>query len=315
MPAPRGRLRKAPTIELQPRDKNALLMLYYCDGLMSQDQLLQSCYPNTDRTNIRKRLLALFDNRYLDRNWEPEKWEAYPHLVYWLFGRGYDTVFATLAEKGYPFNPNTRSRYISQWRPITLMHHLQVNDVFLKVHADCEPRSHLRIGRWLGEAFFRSKQWNGRVQISDGTGRVITKPVLPDGFFTIHRWLDEDQKTLQVHSYILEVDRASEDQQASSKEGKVTIDEKLKKGAALVDSQAYRETFGLKTGRCLMVTTSWPRAENMMRLAREAGVSWAWYFSTYDAVTNAQANILTDLVWRKADLDDPQSIIDKGIRE
>lgn len=311
MPAPRGRLRNAPIIELQPRDKNALLTLYYCDGLMSREQLLRSCYPNTNSTNINKRLLALFDNRYLNRNWEPKKWEVYPHLVYWLAGRGYDTVVTTLAEKGYSTNQNTQNIHASQWKPMTLIHHLQVNDIFLKVLTDVEPLPPWQIGRWLGESYFRSKQWKGSVQITDEAGRTIAKPVQPDGFFTIYRWADEARKTIQVHGFTLEVDRATEVQQSLTKDKKVSIDEKLKKGAALVDSPAYREALRLKTGRCLMVTTSWTRAENMMQLARDARLSWAWFFTTYEAAIDPKTNILTDPIWRKANLDEPQSLIVK----
>jgi hypothetical protein len=311
MPAPRGRLRNAPVIELQPRDKNALLTLYYCDGLMSEKQLLNYCYRTSHEKNASKRLLGLFDNRYLNRNYEPKKWELYPHLVYWLAGRGYETAFITLAENGLPVNPNTRNIHVSQWKPLTLIHHLQVNDIFLKVLTDLELQPQLRMGRWLGEAYFRSQQWSGRVQLTDEAGRVVTKPVEPDGFFTIQRWLDESQKRLQIHGFTLEVDRATEVQQSLTKNRKVSIDDKLKKGAALVDSPAYRDAFGLKTGRCLMVTTSWQRADNMMQLARDAYISWAWYFTTYEAATDPRTNILTDPIWRKADLDEPQSLVNK----
>jgi hypothetical protein len=100
-------------------------------------------------------------------------------------------------------------------------------------------------------------------------------------------------------------------QQSLTKNRKVSIDDKLKKGAALVDSPAYRDAFGLKTGRCLMVTTSWQRADNMMQLARDAYISWAWYFTTYEAATDPRTNILTDPIWRKADLDEPQSLVNK----
>jgi hypothetical protein len=58
-----------------------------------------------------------------------------------------------------------------------------------------------------------------------------------------------------------------------------------------------------------MVTTSWPRVENMMELAREAGISWAWYFTTYEAATDPQQNFLTDPIWRKADVDTLQPLI------
>lgn len=315
MPVPRGRLPNAPRVQLQPRDKNIFLTLHYCDGLMSEKQLLRYCFRDTNETNASKRLLALFDNRYLNRNCDEAKWQIYPHLVYWLEARGSEVVYTTLAENGVDVYKNTRNYIASDWKPVTLIHHLQVNDVFLKVIMDLEAAPELHMGRWLGQAFFKSRLWNGPVKIEDKHGKTIDSSVQPDGFFSIYRWLDASKAKLQVHGFILEVDRATEVQTTLSRDKKVSIDDKLKKGAALVDSPAYRDAFQLRTGRCLMVTTSWHRAENMMQLAQQAGVSWAWYFSTYDAVTNPQANILTDTVWRKADIDEPQSIIDRRTKE
>lgn len=308
MPVPRGRERNAPAIQLQLRDKNALLMLYYCDGLMSEEQLLRYCYRGHEK-NATKRLLALFDNRYLNRNWKPDKWEIYPHLVYWLAGRGYDVVYALFAERGAEVNPNTRNIHVSSWKPITLNHHLQVNDIFLKVVGDLEAHPQLKMGTWVGESYFRSRQWEGQVKVPTSNGKLAGAVVQPDGFFMIRRWLDAEQKRLQVHGFSLEIDRATEVQQPITKKRKVSIEDKLKKGAALMDSPAYRQAFGLKTGRCLMVTTSWERAENMMALARDAGVAWAWYFTTHETANDPATNILTDSIWRMADQPEPASLI------
>lgn len=307
MPVPRGRRRNAPRVHLQPRDKNAFLILHYCDGLMSEEQLVRYCYANTHEKNASGRLLALFDNSYLSRNSDPEKWAQYPHLVYWLAGKGYDVVYSILEEQGVEVKHNTRNIHVSAWRPLTLDHHLQVNDIFLKVLVDLEGYPQLSMRAWVGQAYFRSSQWkgqkpwHGKVIIPNKNGKTEAKLVEPDGFFKILRWLDEEKKSLQVHGFTLEVDRSTETQQPISQDKKVSIDEKLKKGAALVDSPPYRHAFGLNTGRCLMVTTSWERAEKMLELAQEAGAAWAWYFTTHATATDPATNILTDEIWRKAD--------------
>lgn len=314
MPVPRARLRNAPIIELQQRDKHALLLLYYCDGLMSEKQLVQFCYPGRNEKNTSKRLRDMFDNRYLNRNSDPQRWAEFPQLVYWLAERGYQVVYEHLTENGVEVERNTRNVHVNDWKPITLRHHLQVNDVFLKILNDLPTYPELQMGQWVGEAFFRSKQWKrpeymgGTVRFPDKDGKIAVKQVAPDGFFTIKRRVDDDSRRYQIHGFTLEVDRGTEQQTISAKK-KVSIEEKLRQGAALVDSPAYKRAFSLGTGRCLMVTTSWQRAENMMHIAREAGIAWAWYFTTFEAATDSQKNILVDPIWRKADPDAFQQII------
>lgn len=316
MPVLRARLHKdqAPSIKLQQRDKNALLMLYYCDGLMSERQLLEFCYRGSHEKNATKRLLAMFDNRYINRNNDPQRWAAFPQLVYWLAEEGYRVVYDHLAGNGIEVQKNTRNVHVNDWKPITLLHHLQVNDVFLKILRDLTAVPDLQMGQWVGESFFRSKQWKrpeymgGTVRFPDKEGKIVVKPVEPDGFFVIKNPLNNDKRRHQAYGFALEVDRGTEQQVTSAKK-KVSIEEKLRQGAALVDSPAYKRAFGLGTGRCLMVTTSWQRAENMMYLAREADVAWAWYFTTFEIVTNPQNNILINPIWQKAGMDGFQSII------
>lgn len=298
MQTPRPRQRNADPIQPQPRDRNAMLMIYYCDGLMSEEQLVRFCYKDTHPKNGKKRLLALFDNRYLNRNWKPERWQLYPKLLYWLASRGYDEVGQLLGAEVDRSNKMARSRV-----PATLIHHLEVVDVRLKIIEDAYAHEALNLGRWFTEGFFRSRSWQCKVKFKTAQGDELEEAVEPDGFFPIWRCTNEKQTAREVFSYILEIDRATEVQQSVSGPPRTTIDKKLRKGAELLHSATYRETFRVKGGRCLMVTSSWERAENMMTLAREAGVAWAWYFTTMEQVTDSGSNLLTDPVWRKANKD------------
>lgn len=318
MPKPRGRLRNAPRVEIQPTDINAFLILHHCDGLMSGEQLVQHCYPGKGKENTNKRLLALFDNKYLNRNWEEEKWNAFPHLVYWLVGKGYDEVYSFYADRGKEVSHNTRNIHVSAWKPMTLQHHLEVNDIFLKMLVDLKPHPQLELRSWVGDAYFRSKQWKGmkpwygKVRIENKNGRMESKEVNPDGFFKIIRWSDKEKTKPLIRGYALEVDRGFETQQSIKGSKRVTIEEKLKKGAALVNgSPQLRHVFRLGNARCLMVTKSWPRAENMMEIAQEAGVAWAWYFTTHDVANDSTTNILTDEIWRKTGEPQPVRLVDE----
>lgn len=296
MQPPRARKRHAKPINLQPRDQNILLMIYFCDGLMSQEQLLQFFFPNVHPKNAANRLLALFDNRFLNRNWRPNQWEEFPQLVYWLDKFGYEYIEERLGEV-----PNRNNKLIRNFRRGTLQHHLLVVDVRLKIIQDVEKCEALNLGRWLTDGYFRSKAWDGKVSFQTSNGKKIERGVQPDGFFPIWRRSSEHPDKRQVFAFALEVDRGTERQKSLSNTEQTTIDEKLRKGAALLDSDVYRQAFKLKTGRLLMITTGWERAENMMYLARKAGVAWAWYFTTISQATNTKYNIITDPIWRKAD--------------
>ncbi len=300
MQPPRPRERQPDPIVLQPRDGNALLMVYFCDGVMSEAQIIRSCYPDTHPKNAAKRLLALFDNKYLNRNWRLEKWQLYPRLLYWLADAGYDEVALALGEE-----PDRSNKMARSLLPSTLNHHLQVVDIRLKIIADVAAVPGLHLGRWFTEGYFRSKAWQGRVTYLSASGKKTERPVEPDAFFPVWRYTDASQARQEVFGFTLEVDRATETQLSLSPTTRTTIDEKLRKGAALVDSRVYRETFGLQTGRCLMVTTGWERAENMMEMAQEAGVGWAWYFTTFDDFIDEQKNVLVSPLWRQAGRAEP----------
>lgn len=307
MKAPRGRKRNAKPVILQPRDQNVLLMLYFCDGLMSQDQIVRFFFADTHPKNANKRLLALFDNRYLNRNWKEEKWRLFPELIYWLTGEGYAEVAKILG-----INPDQSNKIARNFRPYTLDHHLQVVDVRLKVMQDVEALPQLHLGKWFSEGFFRSKGWQGKVVVADGQGKQQEKRIEPDGFFTLWQPLEHEPTKRQVFGFSLELDRGTETQQGLATSHRTTIEEKLRKGAAFLGSPTYRETFQLGTGRCLMVTTGWERAENMMALIQDSGIEWAWYFTTFEDATNPETNMLVDPIWRQADKDEPASLISQA---
>ena len=252
MQTPRTRQRNADPIQLQARDKNALLMIYFCDGLLSEEQLVRFCYTNTHPKNGKKRLLALFDNRYLNRNCKPEKWVLYPKLLYWLGGRGFDEVEEMLGEK-----PDRSNKIARSLIPATLIHHLEVVDFRLKVLRDLEAQEGLHLGRWFTEGFFRSKAWQCKVRFQTAQDEKVEKAVEPDAFFPIWRWVNQDAGEREVFGFTLELDRATEVQQSVSGPQRTTIDEKLRKGAALIHHPDYNELFKVKGGRCLMVTTGW----------------------------------------------------------
>lgn len=305
MQQPRPRNPQAKPIQLQSRDQEALVLLYLCDGLMLENQLARYCYANTHPKNATSRILALFDNRYLSRNWRDEAWRRYPKVVYWLGERGYEVVEEMLGREVDRNNKLVRSKNPHySWT-----HHFQVTEVLLKVMRDAARQPDLELWRWRTDGFFRSNAWKVKIPLKDDTGDVVLKSAIPDGFFPLVRQSGVGKGRAKVHGYILEVDRGTEPQQSSKADRFSTIADKLRLYPALFETQLYQTTFGLKTGRCLMVTTGWERAEHMMELAREYRIGWAWYFTTYEEATKPDHNILIDPIWKTANQRKPIGLV------
>lgn len=308
MQQPRPRDPQAKPIQLQQRDKETLALLYLCDGLMQEDQLARFCYTDTHIKNATKRILALFDNRYLSRNWRDEAWRKYPKIVYWLGERGYEVVEEMLGREVDRTNKLVRSKSPHySWT-----HHFQVIEVLLKVMQEASQAPGLKLWRWRTDGFFRSNAWKVKIPLEDKTGKVVYKAAIPDGFFPISKQPPSGEGRAKVFGYILEVDRGTEPQQSERPDRFSTAADKLRLYPALLDTRLYQETFGLKTGRCLMVTTGWERAEHMMELAQEHRMDWAWYFTTYAEATDPNRNILTDPIWKTASHPKPTSLIPAG---
>jgi hypothetical protein len=296
MRQPRKRDPQAKPVQLQPRDKEAFVLLYLCDGLMLEDQLVRYCYANTHPKNATTRLLALFDNRYLSRNWRDEAWKRYPRIVYWLGERGYEVVEEMLGREVDRKNKLVRSKSPHySWT-----HHFQVIEVLLKVMQEVSRTPDMKLWRWRTDGFFRSNAWKVKIPIEDETGKVVYKAAIPDGFFPIAKQPSAGEGRAKVFGYVLEVDRGTEPQQSEKLDRFTTIADKLRLYPALFDTPLYQNTFGLKTGRCLMVTSGWERAEHMMELAQEFHMDWAWYFTTYETATDPSGSILTDPLWKTA---------------
>lgn len=303
MPARKGR-KPAPPVQLQPRDRQMMFLLYLCDGLMTQDQIIRTgLWPNSD--NARNRLRKLYYNRYLNRLNKDDKKRQYPELVYWLAKKGYDEVELLLGEPVDRLNKLARSQSpMSTWP-----HHFQVVDFRLKVMDDVKRLPEWELSRWYTDGYFRSRAWKAKVAIKDKLGESVLRSVIPDSFFAIWRWVDKGINRKQVFAFTLELDRGTEPLQSLTDANRVTIAEKIQAGAALFDSSYYRQQFGLKNGRCLMVTTGPERAKHMRHLAQKAGVGWAWYFADFEQVTDSSCNILTDSVWGSATYKEPISIL------
>ena len=279
-----------------PRDIQMLTMIYLCDGIMARRQLEDLFFAGKNKSQARRRLRELYDRVYLNQPHNERQCASAPEHIYWLDRRGYEQISQIMGDE-----------VIRNWKKIRtfntmiLQHHLEVVDLRLKVMRDVKDTPDLRLSRWVTERQFRS--WKHRVKYTDWTRQEVEKGVEPDGFFALVWRAPQPggRGKARIHSFLVEQDRGTEDLDR--------IRTKLLANAAYLDSQVFKETLGVKTGRNLMVTTGWERARHMMELAQELRVPWAWLFTTFEEVMNPDNNMVLSPIWRRADGDEAVSLI------
>lgn len=279
-----------------PRDIQMLTMIYLCDGIMARRQLEDLFFKDKNKSQARRRLRELYDRVYLNQPHNELQCASAPEHIYWLDRLGYEQLEQILGD-----GVNRNWKKIRTFNTMILQHHLEVVDIRLKAMSDVKAAPDLRLSRWVTERQFRS--WKHRVKYVDWTRQEIEKGVEPDGFFAL-MWRSpqaDGRGKVHTHSFLVERDRGTEDLDR--------IRTKLLANAAYLDSQAFKDTLGVKTGRNLMITTGWERAGNMMALAREMQASWAWLFATFEEVMDPGNHIALSPIWRRADGDEPVSLI------
>ena len=105
-------------------------------------------------------------------------------------------------------------------------------------------------------------------------GKRRKRQVRPDGFFVVRRM---DGRAASDFAFLLEVDMATEDNPRF-------VRDKVLPGLAYLKSDAYRQRFGLRYGRWLVVTTTEQRLRNMVEHAGRAGASGLFFFTTFAQV-------------------------------
>jgi hypothetical protein len=282
MRVPKKRKKQPLPLMLSDRDIAIIELMWECEGIMARRQIENLFWAGRNRSGARQRLRLLYDHKYLNQPSDRRQCNNAPEHIYWLDSLGYELVGIE--------SKNPKLKRIKTFNPMMLRHHLQVVDVRLKVMGDVKMIKDLRLGEWIGENQFRVR--TPQIQQKDKKGKR-SQGIIPDGFFSLWNGFHAAPGRQQVFGYLVEVDRGTEDL------GR--IKDKLKRGALYVDSRDYKERTGLSSGRFLMITTGWERAENMMHLARNEGVSWAWYFTTISQTLDAKHNSIIDPIWKRAD--------------
>lgn len=268
-------------MRLTGRDRAILEAIHACDGMLSLKQIDHLFFSGDGKTQPRHRMRTLFTNGFV-RMPDAKTIHRVPlgETIYWLDEKGAEVVAesygTTVSDLTWRRNP--------RWAQ--LEHDLAVNDFRLWVQQACAADSQLELRQWVPETDFLA--YPDTVEFEE-RGHKRKRQVRPDGFFLIARSRPDRPKP-EGFAYLVEIDMATHSNPSFEHH-------KIRAGLAYLDGDAYRERFGLRFGRWLVVTTTQQRLEHLMDQTEKAGGDRVFYFTTFDQIG---AGALLDPLWQVA---------------
>ena len=263
-------------MRLTERDNRVLEAIHAYDGMLGFSQILRMFF--TGKSQAEQRLKLLYQHHYVNRP-NQEQRRRIPEMIYWLDKRGAEIVA----------NRDSIPPKVFVWRKkprwFQVEHDLAVNDFRLDIEEACRKATNVELDSWIPESEFWSYPDRIEYRYND---RKMYRNVIPDGFFI----LNTPEHFIR---YLLEIDRSTEDNPRF-------LREKILPGLAYIRSKVYKDRFGHRIGRWLVVTTSERRMRNMLSQARRAEAKGFFYFTTYDKIT--VSTLLFSPIWKRADRDE-----------
>ncbi len=290
--------RKPPLpLRLTERDRRILETLHAFDGMMSLRQLDRLFFSGRGGSWSRERLRALFDHGFVKM---PDRADMHRvplgETVYFLDVKGAATVAALygLTEPAFVWRKKPR------WS--LLAHDLAVNDFRLDIMEACRQSPHSTLHTWVPEGEFRAHPDTIEYSLPDGSDR--TRRIQPDGYFTLRGPSPRQPGVVEEYAFLLEIDMGTEHNPRFARD-------KVIPGTAYLNSQAYRERFGVAYGRWLVVTTGQRRLANLKAQTERAGGEGLFYFTTFAQATPEA--VLAKPIWRLAGEERPVCILPGAI--
>lgn len=263
------------------------------DGMMSYAQLKRLFFPGKWDTGPQERLRLLYQNLYLDMP-DDDNVHRIPkgETVYWLDNAGAEVVAGLhgLELKDFAW------RKMGRWSLI--LHDLAINDFRLDVQDACQAEPDLTLYDWVVESDFLVEP--EEVTYTALSGKTVTKQVRPDGFFLIRKASRRHPGKLAEYAFLLEIDMGTESNVRFARE-------KVPRGTAYLKSEAYRQRFGVKYGRWVVVTTGEERLKRMKEQTERAGGQKLWYFTTFGQIT--PETVLTEPIWWVAGQEEKTALV------
>jgi len=268
---PRWERKKNPDrLILQPRDREIMVGLYAFRLLTSQQILRLFDFGCTRRVN--SRLRKLYDHHYLSRTFLPTV-RGSGKSIYYLGPQGVAVVAEELGVDSVLIKK--KAKKISQLRELFLAHALQLNELRITFSHAIHDHPEMSLESWIGESEC------GQEYSVYSYGRKMVRKFRPDGYFRF--W-----SLGKLHSFFIELDRSTMSQ-ARFKSKVQTYLEFARLGF-------YRERFGVKFFRVLVITLTAERLANIKRTV-EAVTDRIFLFTTLDQITSENA---FGHIWQRA---------------
>jgi hypothetical protein len=272
-------------MRFNPRDVRILQDIHSYGGLLKDTHIRDLEFPGTHGKAYKRRLTKLFHNGYLART-NAVGTSHSGGVVYWLTEKGAGAVSRGF-DGGIPF---TQVVFTPVWAHIR--HDLKIVDILLAVRQACEEsRGEFELREWTLERELRADV--KAVPYTTQTGRKTTRKVIPDLYLRIHRRKRHNKPF--ASRLLLEVDNSTHPH------GRFA-ENKILPGLKWVKSEAYKQRFGEKRGRWLVVTKSRARLDFLRETAqRVAGnEAFLWNFAVASDLT--AESIFTQPIWYPGDL-------------
>jgi len=298
-----------PKMRFQARDEDVLKAIYRYGGVLAKRQLKELFWPDKTWRAMEKRLSKLYRAGYID--WPArDKWRSQPvpEPICWLgwkgalwlardLGANVEVIQAENESQKRKLDQNLRKsgfHWLREPRWIQLKHDLRIVDFMFIIEKSVRLHPSLNLGEWVLEREFRSnpdivEYENPR---GDSQSKRSRKAVIPDCFFSIQNQERLIEGQPYTARFLVEIDMSTEDNPRFARE-------KLAPSIAYIRSTKYKERFGYKSGRWLVVANSNRRLENLKQqaesmLGKDASI---FYFATFENLVNGME--LTSPVWHR----------------
>lgn len=279
--------------QILERDRDIFVAIHEHEGLLTFRQIVALFFPGERYAYDRLRKLCAYGwlnhSDYVLR-------AAYGEVVYWLTEKS-AAIVASVMDR--PFDKHFS--WIKKPHPNHIPHEVMMNDVRIKVEADCKKTGYLAVSTWVSEKELKTHP--DLVYFKNLDGKSVKRAVKPDGFSIIHN-AQTGNNSRCLWELLHKVDNR-----------RLILDEKILPGIAYLGSEPYKiRTGGFSSGRWFYVIHS-PNAGLRLKnlkesIERQTGRDADRFLLTTYEEAMAATNILLDPIWRRGGSERMFSIVD-----
>ena len=264
-----GRQKKPRRVILQPRDREIIIAIFTF-RLLTREQIARLFdFHSSRRVNFRLR--QLYDHQYLSRFYLPTI-RGSSKAIYYLGPKG---VVVIAEELGLDANQIKRQRKSTRdLRELFLTHALELNDVRIAFSQAIAKQETMSLERWISDLDCEQKY---RVTV---LGKNLVRRFRPDGYFRF--WYQN-----KLYSHFIELDRSTETHARFKK--------KVESYLEFAGLGYYRQRFGVKHFRVLVITLTQERLQNLKKTVETVTDQHFW-FATLEQI---DPESVFDSIWQQ----------------